>query len=336
MFTSKEIRDTIFDKTMRGYNTEDVDAFLAHIADQLDDMTKGKSEVEGKMLLLAEKLEEYRGDEDKLRIALVNAEKMKDIVLAEARQKCDIIIRDANLKAERIVSAANKRVEREEIALAKVQKEAASFKTNLLGIYKRHLETLSEIPDAPIDDAVAEERPAAPSENSQSVPAPMYDMKEALEVEQSAQTIQHAVNMQPAQPAQPSYTAEQFVSQPTNSGYMPQMFKQENNASFTQEFAEIPQLQPQTSQPQPSRPHQTEQEMRQSIYDGFAPRSNDAKPTFSSFGFDAVKIEHEEEKKPEEKAKVSFEGFEEKSETDGSKSRFGQLDFGDNFSFDKQ
>ncbi|MEG0833482.1 MAG: DivIVA domain-containing protein, partial [Oscillospiraceae bacterium] len=185
MFTSKEIRDTIFDKTMRGYNTEDVDAFLAHIADQLDDMTKGKSEVEGKMLLLAEKLEEYRGDEDKLRIALVNAEKMKDIVLAEARQKCDIIIRDANLKAERIVSAANKRVEREEIALAKVQKEAASFKTNLLGIYKRHLETLSEIPDAPIDDAVAEERPAAPSENSQSVPAPMYDMKEALEVEQS-------------------------------------------------------------------------------------------------------------------------------------------------------
>ena len=77
MLTSKEIRSTTFVSVRKGYATEDVDAFLNKVAGELDtlqnecaamlkekdDVIAGlqaeKKEIEDKMMVLAEKVEEY-------------------------------------------------------------------------------------------------------------------------------------------------------------------------------------------------------------------------------------------------------------------------------------
>ena len=48
MLKAQDIRVVTFDKGMRGYNTEDVDAFLSQVADQVEMMEAEKAEIEGK------------------------------------------------------------------------------------------------------------------------------------------------------------------------------------------------------------------------------------------------------------------------------------------------
>ena len=40
MISSQEIRTVTFEKSMRGYRTEDVDSFLQQVADSIDTLTK--------------------------------------------------------------------------------------------------------------------------------------------------------------------------------------------------------------------------------------------------------------------------------------------------------
>ena len=84
MLKAQDIRVVTFDKGMRGYNTEDVDAFLAQMADQVEAMEAEKAEIEKKLYMLAEKVAEYRKDENNLKAALLNAQRLGENVIQEA------------------------------------------------------------------------------------------------------------------------------------------------------------------------------------------------------------------------------------------------------------
>lgn len=152
MRSPKDIRDTEFEKASRGYNIQDVDAFLAILADELDELLAEKAEMQTKMMMLAEKVDEYRKDEDILRSALVSAERMKDSLLQEAQQQKDIVLRDAQQKADKMVEEAERSIEREEVTLKALRQQVSSFKSEILSIYKSHLEVLSDLPETPVED----------------------------------------------------------------------------------------------------------------------------------------------------------------------------------------
>ena len=80
MISSQEIRTVTFEKSMRGYRAEDVDSFLQQVADTIDELTKEKEESRKKLYILAQKIEEYRKDEDNLKTALLNAQRMGEKV----------------------------------------------------------------------------------------------------------------------------------------------------------------------------------------------------------------------------------------------------------------
>ena len=76
MLSSEEIRSVTFEKAMRGYRTEDVDAFLEQVAAGVDQLVAEKADVEKKLYILAQKVEEYRAEEDTLKSALINAQRL--------------------------------------------------------------------------------------------------------------------------------------------------------------------------------------------------------------------------------------------------------------------
>ena len=87
--TPNEILNRQFGKVMGGYRVEDVSAFAAEVAAFVEDLLEEKDVLEQKMLVLADKLEEYREDEDSLRAALIGAQKLGDSVVRESRKKAD-------------------------------------------------------------------------------------------------------------------------------------------------------------------------------------------------------------------------------------------------------
>ena len=63
MFTSEEIRRVSFEKSVRGYKPEDVDDFIESVANDFESLEKDKKDLEEKLYVLAEKVEQYKADD---------------------------------------------------------------------------------------------------------------------------------------------------------------------------------------------------------------------------------------------------------------------------------
>ena len=155
--TPEELRSVTFEKTMRGYRCEDVDDLLEEAAKALEQALADKAEAEaadkarkGKMVVLAQKIEEmrakleaYEQEEDTLKSALLNAQRMGENVIREARQKADLIQREAAIKADDAIQHSREELEENKQELARMKTEVTKFKNEILSLYKAHIELLT-------------------------------------------------------------------------------------------------------------------------------------------------------------------------------------------------
>ncbi len=147
MLNPNEIANKRFDKVMgQKYRADDVDNYLAQVADSMNDLLEEKQELEKKLIVLADKLEEYKDDEESLRSALLGAQKLGDSVVRDAKAKARDILEDAEARANMIVENAKQEIERQQAGFVRMQREVATFKSKLQLVYKQHLELIASIP----------------------------------------------------------------------------------------------------------------------------------------------------------------------------------------------
>ena len=179
MLTPNDISNKRFEKSpFGGYKPEEVDSFLSEIAVSYERLYEAKEAAEEKMEVLAEKLEEYRANEDSLRTVLLGAQKLGDNIIRDSKAKAEVIISDAEGQVKQVFSESEDKINKERETLAKVQKETAEFKKRLIAMYKQHLELISLMPEqeekpeqeepeqepAPAEEAFAQDNPAPASD----------------------------------------------------------------------------------------------------------------------------------------------------------------------------
>ena len=154
----KEIASKKFEKALGfGYRMDDVEEYLGLVAREMEDLMEEKEDLEKKLEVLADKLNEYREDEESLRTAILSAQKLGDSLIRESKNKADIIMRDATIKADTLVGNARRQIERENETLIRIQKEVALFKNRLIELYKQHIELITSLPG---DDDKPSAKPA--------------------------------------------------------------------------------------------------------------------------------------------------------------------------------
>lgn len=132
---AKDILSRRFEKaTFNGYKTDDVDEFLRELSSEFAQLQKDKNELERKLEVLADKIREYRDDEDALKDALLLAQKQGNQIvneskaaaeklreetkaavekqLKEAQEKADKVTSDADEYAKRMTKEANERADK--------------------------------------------------------------------------------------------------------------------------------------------------------------------------------------------------------------------------------
>lgn len=93
MLTPAKIKNHHFEVAGRNsYKADSVDTFLEEVADSYDKMFQENGEMFKKLNLLAERLEEYRKDEDNIRNALLDAQRTAGKVISDAKEKADEMI----------------------------------------------------------------------------------------------------------------------------------------------------------------------------------------------------------------------------------------------------
>ena len=193
MITSREIKMKQFERVGRnGYRADEVDQFLEQIAREVEQYDNQNRDLVAKLQVLADKVEEYRKDEDSLSSALLSAQKLGDQIVRDAKKKSEQMLAEAESKAERIVEGTRAQVEHEKMLLGKMKAEVKKFKNRLLSQYKSHLELINALPEenaepveeleetpAPVDAAPQPEEPAVeemafaePAETPEPEPQP--------------------------------------------------------------------------------------------------------------------------------------------------------------------
>lgn len=172
MLTPQDVRSVQFEKNLRGYRTEDVDHFLDKVeqqleqdAEQMEALRKQVADLTAENETLRRNMQSYEADGDMLKSALINAQRMGENVIREANQKAedilhranlrgDDIIRDANEllqkasdRADEIISEANDKKLAEEREYDRVRLEVTRFKSDVLNLYRTHVESLSRLPE---------------------------------------------------------------------------------------------------------------------------------------------------------------------------------------------
>ena len=240
MLTPQDVRSVQFEKNLRGYRTEDVDRFLDKVeqqleqdAEQMEALRKQVADLTAENETLRRNMQSYEADGDMLKSALINAQRMGENVIREANQKAedilhranlrgDDIIRDANEllqkasdRADEIISEANDKKLAEEREYDRVRLEVTRFKSDVLNLYRTHVESLSRLPefqketkdaekDAPAQDAEPAQEAAAEQPAAQPETAPADDTA-AAPAQQPAEPTE---TTEPAAPADDDKAAD--------------------------------------------------------------------------------------------------------------------------------
>lgn len=110
MLTPAQVKNHRFEVSGRGhYRADAVDAFLDEVYESYSQMFKENGDLVRKIGLLADKVEEYRNDEDNIRAALLTAQRMADKIVKEAKESVETQISDAHKTAQNLVDEANQK-----------------------------------------------------------------------------------------------------------------------------------------------------------------------------------------------------------------------------------
>lgn len=181
MLNAQEILEKKFEKSAFGYRIDEVEEFLQEVSAAVDKLQNEKMQMERKLEVLAEKIEEYRADEDSMRDAILDARKLGSSIVKDAQRQADTILSDANAQSAKVIDSIQVRAEREKMNLSHLQKEVATFKNQLLALYKNHLELISSLPENTKKEAPNPEKAVAaeeeiPREQPRETPAPVQNI----------------------------------------------------------------------------------------------------------------------------------------------------------------
>ena len=101
MLTPAQVRNHQFSASGRGtYRASEVDDFFASVCESYEQMFRENGELLKKIGLLADKVEEYKSDEDNIREALLTAQRMANKIISDAKAEAEKKLSDAEQKAQ--------------------------------------------------------------------------------------------------------------------------------------------------------------------------------------------------------------------------------------------
>ena len=156
MITAQDIREKTFAKGFQGYDMGEVDDFLEELAADLVASQKENAAMRGKMKVLVDKIEEYRGNEQAMQLALISAQKVAqeiqdeaqakaDELVSRAQEQADAIIAEAQSKADAVTGDLKRQRADEENRLAAARDASASFIAKMLQVCATQNEFLTEL-----------------------------------------------------------------------------------------------------------------------------------------------------------------------------------------------
>mgnify|MGYP005849313457 CR=1 FL=1 len=131
-----------FTTRLRGYDKEEVTAFLQGVAEELGELIKENAQKEERLSRIEEELALHQEREGELRNTLVMAQKLTEELKENAKRDAELIIKEAEHRAQRLLDQAHQRLAHIQAEIADLQRQKLLFEARLRSAIHAHLDLL--------------------------------------------------------------------------------------------------------------------------------------------------------------------------------------------------
>jgi cell division initiation protein len=223
--TPLDIHHKEFRVALRGYNQEEVDAFLDEVADEFERLFKENIDLSEKLEAASEKVRQYGEMERTLHATMLAAQQSAEEIRGKASKEADLLMRDAEIKAKELVQSALAEKQKTQSEFMRIKQVEDEFRMAFRGILEDHMRKIHAIPvPADVAEMVGITReggaPTAPAAPDAPAAIPPFATEPA-----ASEPVPEAVPDPVAEPAPPASYAEAVAaalpSEPPDSGSRP-------------------------------------------------------------------------------------------------------------------
>jgi cell division initiation protein len=143
--TPLDIRKQVFRKTMRGFDADQVNSFLEHMATEFQTLKQRADDTATQLKSCEQRLDVYVKIEKTLNETLLTAQRATDEARVNAQKEAELILKDAHVRAARYEDEARRRVEALEGDIIALRSQRDSFLARFKAMLRTQLELLGSI-----------------------------------------------------------------------------------------------------------------------------------------------------------------------------------------------
>lgn len=147
--TPLEIQKQTFSRALKGYNSDEVRAYLGLVAEEIERLVKDVDRLARENAHLREDLDDHSQRERILKDTLLSAQKVSEDVKTNARKEAELIVKDAELLADRVIGQAMARV-------ADIERAIQDLKIERIGLRNKLQQSVDTVQQMVVLDAEQE------------------------------------------------------------------------------------------------------------------------------------------------------------------------------------
>jgi len=140
--TPLDIQQKQFPMKFRGFDVEEVYAFLEVIREEMEDLLRENASLKETVQRLENQLKEHRDMETTLRETLMTAQQMVEDYKTNARKEAELVVKEAELKADTILKEAQEKVIKIHEDIVDLKGIRRHFKEEIKRLVESHLKML--------------------------------------------------------------------------------------------------------------------------------------------------------------------------------------------------
>lgn len=167
MLTPQDIENKVFKKSLRGYDIEEVEAFMQEISESYENLYKENLAANDRIAMLSDAVRQYKSMEDTLQNALSVAEQDGEDMRKSAHTQAEGILKEAENQAAKIIHHSEQEVARVTYQYEQMKRSVEVFRAKVVSLLDAQLEIIKDYSDILVDDETLHEAKAVYEETLQ-------------------------------------------------------------------------------------------------------------------------------------------------------------------------
>jgi cell division initiation protein len=147
-----DIQRQTFSRRFRGFDPDEVRAFLVVVAEEIAALQRDKEETGQQLRHIEQIVGEHREREAILKNTLLTAQKAAEDIRDSARKEADTVVKQAEIQGDRLLELAQKRAHEVERGIMELRVHRSSLRTDVRALIMRLTHILDMQEEAELED----------------------------------------------------------------------------------------------------------------------------------------------------------------------------------------